>query len=1094
MIMLGLNKRKEFCNMNMYIRRNMLAAGVSLLAAGVFAALDEIELKDWTLQDAAVVEAQAKREGWFRYNSACQTTEGEKLSLNGYDPKGWYKATVPGTVLTTLVDNGVYPEPTYGENNRPEIIPDDLCRKDWWYRTKVRIPDSFKDKTVWLNFDGINYHAEIWVNGRITGRMTGAFKRRSFDLAKSGDAKAGKDISIAVRISPQPTVGTPSEHTMGTTGGPCGGVARLDGPVFGCCVGWDWLSGVRDREAGLWRKVTLSATGDAKLLDPQVVTDLPSLPKLDTATVCVNVPVRNLSEKPLEGTVTVAFDDVKVSKKVALGPSETKTVAFAPAEFAALRVKNPKLWWPNGLGEPALHDMKISLEAGGKASDGKSLKFGIRKFEYFAGGKPEFALAVNGVRVFMKGGNWGLDEMLKRVRRDRIDAQVRLHREENFNMIRDWGGMSQSEELFDACDRYGILLWEDFWQFNSIDPVNTDFYFAHVKDTILRFRNHASLVIWCARNEATPPKYLDDEMRFMIKDLDPTRHYQANSGGGYGFNSGGPYDWAPPARFSRFMDDTSWKRQETFKTEIGGVSIPTIESLMSMFPKKDWEGFTDAWAEHNMCAGGGRKYPRFMTQRYGEIRNFADFARKAQLMNYETHRAIFEGRIGRMFEPMEGVLLWMSIPAQPSLIWQSFTYDLDTHATYFGIKKGCETRHVFFNESAGGGIVQAVNHGRHPFAGKAKFSIYNLDASLAGTQEFPVKLGPAQKLKLGDVKWPEKLSKVHFMKAELFDSDGKSVSDNFYWHNRACNPANPAELRDDNKIVRYDDLRELDTLPAVTLEAKAKSVVRDGKTFVAVDVVNPSKSVALMAHFQLRGRKSGKRVLPTSYSDNYISLLPGEKKRIVARCDTAQLEGDQPFVTVDGWNVTVTEGAMVGPNEIASPDAKEWAHQKGFGFLPKPLVAKESVRINCGGYNRGNFEKDPGFLECPVGFRTEPMDLSECPNAGPADMYRTVRWGESVYSNLLAKANAPYTVRLHFAESEKSKCGGKNMMDVLVNGVKVLADFDPAFAGLYKAGVKEVRHVKSDAKGYVNLSFVKGKKVGNESRDPRINGYEIIPE
>lgn len=1078
----------------MYIRRNMLAAGVSLLATGVFAALDEIELKDWTLQDAAVVEAQAKREGWFKYNSACQTTEGEKLSLNGYDPKGWYKATVPGTVLTTLVDNGVYPEPTYGENNRPEIIPDDLCRKDWWYRTKVRIPDSFKDKTVWLNFDGINYHAEIWVNGRITGRMTGAFKRRSFDLAKSGDAKAGKDISIAVRISPQPTVGTPSEHTMGTTGGPCGGVARLDGPVFGCCVGWDWLSGVRDREAGLWRKVTLSATGDAKLLDPQVVTDLPSLPKLDTATVCVNVPVRNLSEKPLEGTVTVAFDDVKVSKKVALGPSETKTVAFAPAEFAALRVKNPKLWWPNGLGEPALHDMKISLEAGGKASDGKSLKFGIRKFDYFAGGKPEFALAVNGVRVFMKGGNWGLDEMLKRVRRDRIDAQVRLHREENFNMIRDWGGMSQSEELFDACDRYGILLWEDFWQFNSIDPVNTDFYFAHVKDTILRFRNHASLVIWCARNEATPPKYLDDEMRFMIKDLDPTRHYQANSGGGYGFNSGGPYDWAPPARFSRFMDDTSWKKQETFKTEIGGVSIPTIESLMSMFPKKDWEGFTDAWAEHNMCAGGGRKYPRFMTQRYGEIRNFADFARKAQLMNYETHRAIFEGRIGRMFEPMEGVLLWMSIPAQPSLIWQSFTYDLDTHATYFGIKKGCETRHVFFNESAEGGIVQAVNHGRHPFAGKAKFSIYNLDASLAGTQEFPVKLGPAQKLKLGDVKWPEKLSKVHFMKAELFDSDGKSVSDNFYWHNRACNPANPAELRDDNKIVRYDDLRELDTLPAVTLEAKARFVVRDGKTFVAVDVVNPSKSVALMAHFQLRGRKSGKRVLPTSYSDNYISLLPGEKKRIVARCDTAQLEGEQPFVTVDGWNVTVTEGAMVGPNEIASPDAKEWAHQKGFGFLPKPLVAKESVRINCGGYNRGNFEKDPGFLECPVGFRTEPMDLSECPNAGPADMYRTVRWGESVYSNLLAKANAPYTVRLHFAESERSKCGGKNMMDVLVNGVKVLADFDPAFAGLYKAGVKEVKHVKSDAKGYVNLSFVKGKKVGNESRDPRINGYEIIPE
>ena len=1076
------------------MKRMAITAGAALAAAAAFAALEEIELKDWRLQDATVVEEQARKEGWYRQNSAKQPTEGEKLSLNGFDPKGWYKATVPGTVLTTLVDNGVYPEPTYGENNRPEIIPETLNQKDWWYRTKVRVPDSFKGKTVWLNFDGINYHAEIWVNGRITGRMTGAFKRASFDLAKSGDAKAGKDISIAVRISPQPTAGVPSEHTMGTTGGPCGGVARLDGPVFGCSVGWDWLSGVRDREAGLWRKVTLSATGDAKLLDAQVVTDLPNRPKLDVATVNVNVPVRNLGEKPVEGAVTVAFDGVKVEKKVSLGGWETKTVAFSPAEFAALEVKRPKVWWPNGLGEPALHDMTITLTAGGEASDEKKLRFGIRKYDYFAGGKSEFALAVNGVRVFMRGGNWGLDEMLKRVRAERIDAQVRLHKEENFNMIRDWGGMSQSDELADACDKYGIMLWEDFWQFNSIDPVNTDLYFAHVRDTVLRFRNHPSLVLWCARNEATPPKYLDDEMRHLLMELDPTRHYQSNSGGGYGFNSGGPYDWAPPARFSRFMDDTSWKKSETFKTEIGGVSIPTIESLMSMFPKADWDGITDAWAEHNMCAGGGRKYPRFMATRYGEIKNFADFVRKAQLMNYETHRAIYEGRIGRMFEPMEGVLLWMSIPAQPSLIWQSFTYDLDTHGTYFGIKKACEPRHVFFNESAEGGIVQAVNHMRVPFEGRAVFSIYNLDATLAGRQEFDVALGQVEKKKLGDVKWPGRLSKVHFMKAELFDKSGRLVSDNFYWHNRACNPEKAEELRDDNKIVRYDDLRDLDTLPVVTLQATAKTAKRDGKAFVGLELSNPSKSVALMAHLQLRRKASGRRVLPTTYSDNYISLLPGESKRLLAICDEAQLEGEEPYVTIDGWNATVAKGDIVGPNEIASVDAPEWAHQKGFGFLPKPLVAKETVRVNCGGYNRGNFSKDPGFLEAPVGFRTEDMDLEGCENAGPADMYRTVRWGESVYTNLMTRARAPYTVRLHFAESEQSKCGGTNRMDVLANGETILKDLDPGFAGLYKAGVKEVKHVMSDENGYVVLSFVKGKKIGNESRDPRINGYEIIPE
>ena len=861
----------------------------SLAATLSFAALEEVELTDWTLQDATVIETQARTEGWYRQDSAKMPTEGQHLSQNGYEPKGWYKAKVPGTVLANLVANGVYPEPTYGENNRPETIPESLNQRDWWYRTKVKIPEDFRDKTVWLNFEGINYQAEIWVNGRITGRMTGAFKRGSFDLARSGDCKAGKDISIAVRISPQPTVGTPSEHTMGTSGGPCGGVARLDGPTFGCSVGWDWLSGVRDREAGLWRRVTLSTTGNAKLLDPQVVTDLPDLPKLDRATVAIKVPVRNLVERPFEGVVTVTFNDVKIEKKVELGHYETKTVEFSPAEFASLNVKNPQLWWPNGLGEPALHDMQITVSAADAASDKKELKFGIRRFDYFTPGKKEFALSVNGVRTFMKGGNWGLDEMLKRIPAARIDNQVRLHREENFNMIRDWGGMSQSEELASACDKYGILLWEDFWQFNSVDPLNTDLYLAHVRDSVLKFRNHPSIVLWCSRNEATPPKYLDDAMRHLLMEIDPTRHYQPNSGDFYGFNSGGPYDWAPPVRFSRFMDDTSWRRSETFKTEIGGVSIPTIESLMSMFPKEDWEGITAAWGEHNFGSAGGRKYPRYMEARYGKIRNFADFARKAQLMNYETHRAIYEGRIGRLFEPMEGALLWMSIPAQPSLIWQSFTYDLDTHGTYFGIKKACETRHAFFNESAEGGIVQVVNHGRTPFSGKATLTICNLDASVAGKQEFAFDLAPASKAKLGDVKWPDGLSKVHFLKIELFDSAGKLVSDNFYWHNRACNPAKAEELRDDNKIVRYDDLTDLNTLPNVTLEARTESAEKDGQTFVTVELRNPSKTVALMAHMQLRGKKSGIRVLPTTYSDNYVSLLPGDVKRVVASCRTEPL-------------------------------------------------------------------------------------------------------------------------------------------------------------------------------------------------------------
>ena len=1061
------------------------------------AAADGIELDNWKLQDATVVYRQAVKEGWFRENSAKQPEEGRVLSRNGFDDSSWYRATVPGTILTTLVNNKVYPEPLYDENNRPEKIPEDLCRKDWWYRTQVKVPESFKDRVIWLTFEGINYAAEIWVNGRIAGRMMGAFKRGRFDLARC-DVKAGQEMTVAVRISPQPTVGVPSEHVMGSTGGPCGGVARLDGPTFGCSVGWDWLSGIRDRNSGIWRKVPLSATGRAVVGDPAVVTDLPNLPRLDTATVRIDVPVRNVTEKPVSGTLALAFDQVRLERRVTLAPWWSGTVSFTPAEEPQLTVANPRVWWPNGLGEPHLYRLDVTFTADGAVSDRCSVPFGIRTFSYFEPGNPNLALRVNGIRVFLRGGNWGLDEALKRADRTRIDHQVRMHREANLNFIRDWGGQSMSGDLADACDRHGILLWEEFWQFNSADPVNTDLYLANVRDAVLRLRNHPSIVLWCSRNEGTPPKYLDDAVRQILQETDPTRHYQPNSGDGYGFNSGGPYDWTPPTRLSRFYEDPNWNRRESFKTEIGGFSVPTIESLMAMFPASEWEGITDSWAEHNFCAAGGRKYPRFMTTRYGEPKNFPDFVRKAQLMNYEMHRAIYEGRIGRMFAPMQGVLLWMTIPAQPSLIWQMIPYDLDPHATYFGIRKACEPRHVFFNESADGGIVQVANHDPAPFAGSAQATFYNLDGSVAGGATWPVAVGGVSVATLGTVKWPENLSKVHFFELELVDAQRKRVSDNFYWHNRACNPAKTDDLRDDNRLVGYDDLKELNRLPQVTLEvASVETGQADGgQRTVTVELANNSGDMALMTHLQLRGKKSGKRILPATYSDNYFSIPPKKRRRVRIACAAADLKDDEPVVYLDGWNVTVAKGDRVMPNETASVSAPMWAHQKGFTFLPRPQMPQSVVRINCGGYTRGNFAQDPGFLEGWCGFQTEDMDLSETKMAGPPDIYRTVRWGESAYTCLMTATNHPHTVRLHWAEHSREKGPGKCRFDVKANGKVILNDFDAAGAagGIWKGVVVELKHIPSDAEGKIVLEFVNGKRLANEQRDARINGIEVIPE
>ena len=1090
--------------------------------------LNQIELSSgWQMQDATVVEKEAKGEGWYRQGSSKLPEEGRQVSRNNYEPNKWYKATVPGTVLTTLVNNKVYPEPLYDENNRPEKIPEDLCRKDWWYRTTVTIPENFKDKRIWLKFNGINYSAEVWVNGKFVGPVQGAFIRGIFDITRNYDVHPGKETTIAVRISPQPTVGVPSEHIMGTTGGPCGGVARRDGATFGCAVGWDWQSGIRDRNSGIWHKVFLAATGSAIIKDPYITTTLPNLPKLDLARVSIDVPVQNVTDYPVKGVLKGSFGNVKFEKEIEIKPYHTETVKFTPKDFPQLEIKNPKLWWPNGLGEPNLHELKLSFEINNEISDEKKLNFGIREFKYFEDGEPSvekgspnFKLSVNGVRVFMKGGNWGIEEALKRIDKDRLETQVKLHRDMNFNMIRNWGGQSTSDELFELCDKYGMLFWSEFWQFNDANPVWTGNYMSNVTDTILRYRNHPSLVIWCARNEATPPKYLDDIVRYELVKHDPNRHYQPNSGGLFGYNSGGPYDWVPPLQYSRYFESPGYNKRETFKTEIGSFSVPTIESIQGMFPKSEWDGITDSWAEHNFCAGGGRKYPEFMEKRYGAAKNLADFVQKAQLMNYETHKAMYEGRFARMFEPAEGVLYWMSIPSQPSFVWQLIQYDLEPNASFFGVKKACEHLHIQFTETDKGQL-QVINHTQKDLAGaKGSIAFYNFDGSLAGKYDFPVNAKAQSRTILGNVKWPENLSDIHFLKLELKNTKGKVISDNFYWRHIKGNPEDPQKLRD-YPLLDLCNFKEMANMPKVTLKTDAKpGVLKGGEQYIDVQLSNPSENVALMAHLQLQGKSSKKRILPVSYSDNYISLVPGEKKVVrICYSKDSMKKGDTPVVMVDGWNVAVKESEFVKNNKNAT--ASNW-EDKGFDFKPRPLEVRKVARINCGGYNRGEngrvFEKDPGFLKGAVGFQTQDViledaklykvapdgtweDPKQCVPAGSAlgdpNMYRTVRWGNSEYTSLLAGKKQKYTVVLHFAEASRDKVAGKAAFDVKANGKVILKDFDVARAanGVNKAVVVEIKNVESDANGVIKLEFTGGaKRKDGESRDPRINGYEIIPQ
>jgi hypothetical protein len=852
---------------------------LSYMIAGVFGLLSALP----SLANSAPPAPAMISSGWQLQDAAKVSSTGDVVSLSSFQSEGWYTATVPGTVLTSLVNDGVYPEPLYGENNRPDKIPESLSRTPYWYRVVFTVPKSYSHKLTWLNFDGINYAAEVWVNGKQMGTMKGAFIRGTFDI--SSVVKPGKKAVLAVLVAPQPHPGVPHEHTIQNGMGLNGGITAIDGPTFLSTIGWDWMPAIRDRDTGIWQKVYLSASGPVLVKNPLVETDLP-LPKLDTADISIKTTVENVTDQAQKGVLKGSFGEVSFQKEIELAPHSSTLVALDPKNTPELHLINPRLWWPNGYGPQNLYNLHLSFAVKKKVSDSQDVSFGIRKITYSVPDSENLTVSVNGVRIFIRGGDWGLDEAMKRNPRERLEAQIRMHKIANLNLIRNWVGQSTNEDFYELCDKYGLLIWDEFFQPNPSDGPNpTDLvtYMANVHDKILRFRNHPSIAIWCARNEGYPPQEIDDALRPMMAELDPTRLYQPSSTAGHGVNSGGPYHWRTPREFYAF--------DEAFKTEIGSVSIPTIESIHGMMPQKDWEIINDDWAEHDFAKGaaGGDTYRDIIAARYGQLANLADFVRKSQLANYEAFRAMYEGRNAKLFHPSTAIITWMSNPAQPSFVWQLYHHDLEPNSSLFAVKKAGELVHIQLNES--NDDVQVINNLPTPLTdATAHLSIYNLDGSIAYQRDFKVTAPPSVATSLGVVEWPANLSSVYFVKLELHDASGKLLSDNFYWR------ALPAH---------QDELADLNKLPTVTLDAKVERHDADGKCLLSVTLHNPGSQVALMAHLQLRRQHSEERVLPVYYTDNYVSLVPNETKMISIEASEADLKGEMPLVVVDGWNVGV---------------------------------------------------------------------------------------------------------------------------------------------------------------------------------------------
>ena len=833
--------------------------------------------------------------GWLCANVKEVNANGLQISEKGFAVSSWMNATVPGTVLTTLLNNKKVPDPFYGMNNEKiaDIYKTGNDYYTYWF-VKDFDEKAIGNEQVWLQFRGINYKADIFLNGKKVNPqiIEGMHLRSQFNITKLLAAN-GKN-RLAVIVHPPDVVGNPN----GGQGGD-GTIAR--GLTTQYTAGWDWIQPIRDRNTGIWDKVTIEKTQSINILNPHVVTLVPGKRlaegKQKPATIKVSVEVENPSVKTVSGFLQYAIDGQVIKKAVTIKAGERSEISFP--DFTLL---NPKLWWPNGYGAQYLYDLKIQFISAAKTLDQETLKVGVRQIDNIWNEHTKSMGAyVNGQKIFIKGGNWIISDAMLRFTDARYDAEVRYHKDMNLNLIRIWGGaILERPEFYKACDQYGLLVFQDFWFSGDcngrwVDPMKKDDQWTRrkypdnhplvltaIEDQVKMIRNHASLAFWCGGNEITPP---DDILQPIKNDilprLDGTRMFfdfsnsDEMSYNTIGGNGDGPYGIQNPRSF--WGDKTF-----PYNSEVGSVGVGDYESLEKFIPAENMiapqfkEKPDSVWDYHKYIGYDEHINP------YGKAKDVKDFAMKAQLVNYDQYRALMEGFSNKMWDWYTGSIIWKTQNPWTALRGQMYDYYLDPNACLYGLRKGSEPLHVMMNPIDS--MVTVVNNGfttRDNLLVQAK--AYDMDGKEYFYSQVFNSIGPSSVRRyfpLND--FLIKLDKKEgvFVSLKILNEAQDVLSENLYWL--------------PGKDGRYSGLQKIKTVVPI-IEATEK---RKGQ--IAVTLSNAKDNpVAFFNRIALVDAVSGKRILPAFYSDNYISVLPGESKTI-----TVDYSGSQKTaVEVYGWNV-----------------------------------------------------------------------------------------------------------------------------------------------------------------------------------------------
>ncbi len=856
------------------------------------------------------------REGWMLQTSAKVDAKGDAIAKPKFTPKGWHEVTVPSTVVAALVKDKTLPDPFFGTNLRSfagvtykpgenfsniPMATDSPYAVSWWYRKQFTIPTSYKGKTIWLKFNGINYRANIFLNGAQIAKsddVAGAW--RTYELNVTAAAQPGTENVLAVQAF------APTEHDLAIT--------------F-----VDWNPAPPDKNMGLWREVYLSTTGPVALRYPTVVAKL-NPPGNDSARLTVTAHLTNGTNQPVKGKLKGLIEKVEFEQDVELAANETKDVAFTPDEFSQLVFANPRLWWPAQMGKPNLYPLKMDFEINGAVSDQAETEFGIREVTSDLNSVGGRAFHINGKNILIRGGGWTPDMML-RESSQRLQDEFRYVKDMGLNTIRLEGKL-ETQEFYDLADHQGILVMAgwcccDFWErWPKWQPQDFEIAKQSLRDQIYRLRSHPSLLVWLNGSDNPPPPdveqmYLDVEKELLWPNptVSSATGRKTSVTGDSGVKMTGPYEYVAPSYWQVDTPEGQPNRKQCnpggcggaygFNTETSmGPAVPPVESIRAMVGKEHMWPIDDVWNYH---AGGGEfktigVFTDALTNRYGKSDNVEDFAAKSQMQTYEGVRAMYEAYSRNKYQST-GVIQWMLNNAWPSMIWHLYDYYLRPGGGYFGAKKAMEALHPLYGYDDHSVWVVSSQY-EDAMNLKLTTKILNLDGSEKFSQENAVDAGADSTTKIFALPEISGLSSTHFLVLRLEDAAGKLVGSNLYWLSTKPETLDWAKTNWwMTPTASYADFTALSQMPKVKLKERDYSETNGVDEVTHVIIENPSQNLAFFVRLKVGKGPKGEEILPVVWQDNYFSLLPGERREITATYHASELGGAKPAVEVIGWNV-----------------------------------------------------------------------------------------------------------------------------------------------------------------------------------------------